>query len=72
MFKEGCPNIRYFSDQMYKCKYLSLKCELINSLIDKLRVFDAINRSKLICILPVGKHVTNIQANLLGKRFNLS
>ena len=63
MFKEGCPNIRYFSDQMYKCKYLSLKYELYNTFIDKLRVFDAINRGKLISILPVGNHVTNIQAN---------
>ena len=22
MFEEGCPNTRYDSDEMYKCKYL--------------------------------------------------
>ena len=63
MFKEGCPNTWYFSDVMYICKYISLNYELYNSLKDKLRVFDTINRGKFICILPVGKHVTNIQAN---------
>lgn len=21
MFKNGCPNARYFSDEIYKCKY---------------------------------------------------
>ena len=32
MFEEGCPNTWYFSDEMYKCKYESLKYELDNSL----------------------------------------
>ena len=62
MFNEECPNTWYFSDEMYKCKYLSLKYELYNSLkLGKLRVFNTINRSKLICMLLLSgrKHVTN-------------
>ena len=65
MFNEGCPNDWYFSDEMYKCKYLSLIYELYNSSIDKLGVLHTINKSKLICILllAVGKHVTNIKVS---------
>ena len=46
MFKEGCPNTWYFSDEMYRCKYVCFKYRLSNGVIDILRVFDTINRSK--------------------------
>ena len=35
VFNEGCPNDWYFTEEMYKCKYLSLKYELYSCLIDK-------------------------------------
>ena len=35
MFKEGCPNTNYLSDEMFNGKFLSLEYDLYNSLIDK-------------------------------------
>lgn len=40
MFREGCPNTWYFSDEIYKCKYLSSNIELY-----KLRTSNTINEA---------------------------